>query len=138
MDFSGGGKLRKFSEMFDFEKTRRGVTICLAILILVFLFGADVTDACFNFMDTITKMKFGFFLTIILAIGVVYGILAEDMPLHKTIGLISFALLGGFQYADGVSSFFEKIRGNVGFTIAATVAAVLIIVLNAVPKKETG
>ena len=55
---------------------------------------------------------------------------------HKPIGLISFTLLGGAHYAEGIASFFESIRGNVGFTIAAAAAAVLIIVINLIPKKD--
>lgn len=50
--------------------------------------------------------------------------------------MISFTLLGGAHYAEGIASFFESIRGNVGFTIAAAAAAVLIIVINLIPKKD--
>lgn len=128
--------MTKLREMFDFEKMRRGITICLATAIVLFLFGSSVTGTVFGFMGSVMTMKFGFIMTGVLIVGVLYGILSDDGPLHKPIGLISFTLLGGANYAEGIASFFESIRGNVGFTIAAAAAAVLIIVINLIPKKD--
>lgn len=72
--------MTKLREMFDFEKMRRGITICLATAIVLFLFGSSVTGTVFGFMGSVMTMKFGFIMTGVLIVGVLYGILSDDDP----------------------------------------------------------